>query len=62
MHATPMEMAPTPARERYEFLDVLRGTALFGIVSANMNGADELRGTECHLYLGILRDRTRARG
>lgn len=31
-----MELAPTPASERYEFLDVLRGLALFGIVSANM--------------------------
>ena len=31
-----MEMVPTAARERYEFLDVLRGAALFGIVSANM--------------------------
>ena len=33
-----MEMVPTRARERYEFLDVLRGAALFGIVSANMIG------------------------
>lgn len=32
----PMKMAPTPTGERYEFLDVLRGAALFGIVSANM--------------------------
>jgi uncharacterized protein len=31
-----MELAPTPPQERYEFLDVLRGAALLGIVSANM--------------------------
>ena len=30
------ELAPTEATERYEFLDVLRGFALFGIISANM--------------------------
>lgn len=30
------ELAPTTATERYELLDVLRGLALFGIVSANM--------------------------
>jgi uncharacterized protein len=30
------ELAPTEAIERYEFLDVLRGVALFGIISANM--------------------------
>jgi uncharacterized protein len=29
-------LAPTPAQERYEFLDVLRGFALAGIVLANM--------------------------
>jgi uncharacterized protein len=29
-------MAPTSEPERYEFLDVLRGAALFGIVTANM--------------------------
>jgi uncharacterized protein len=31
-----MELAPTAAGEREEFLDVLRGVALLGIVSANM--------------------------
>jgi uncharacterized protein len=30
------ELAPTEAIERYEFLDVLRGVALVGIISANM--------------------------
>ena len=29
-------MAPTSGRERYQFLDVLRGFALFGIITANM--------------------------
>jgi uncharacterized protein len=32
---TPVPLAPVPAAERYEFLDVLRGAALFGIVTAN---------------------------
>ena len=32
-----MNLAPTPAQERYEFIDVVRGVALFGIVSANMS-------------------------
>jgi uncharacterized protein len=31
-----IDLAPVPAQQRYEFLDVLRGFALFGIVSANM--------------------------
>jgi uncharacterized protein len=30
------DLGPTAAEERYEILDVLRGAALFGIVSANM--------------------------
>ena len=29
------QMVPVPAQERYEFLDVLRGAALLGIVTAN---------------------------
>lgn len=29
-------MTPTPGQERYEVLDVLRGFALFGIITANM--------------------------
>ena len=29
-------MAPTSGHERYEFLDILRGFALFGIIAANM--------------------------
>ena len=29
-------MRPTQAGERFELLDVVRGLALFGIVSANM--------------------------
>ena len=29
-------VGPTAAQERYEFLDVLRGVALAGIVLANM--------------------------
>ena len=29
-------MTPTSGRERYQFLDVLRGLALFGIITANM--------------------------
>lgn len=32
----PPSLAPTAASERYEVLDVLRGAALFGIISANM--------------------------
>ena len=31
----PAALAPVPAAKRYEFLDVLRGTALLGIVTAN---------------------------
>jgi len=30
------ELAPTEALERFEFLDALRGVALFGIITANM--------------------------
>ena len=36
MNASPM--APVQASERIEFLDVLRGAALFGIITANMRG------------------------
>ena len=32
----PAGMAPTAGNERFEFLDVLRGFALFGIITANM--------------------------
>ena len=32
----PAGMAPTAGTERFEFLDVLRGFALFGIITANM--------------------------
>lgn len=31
-----MRLTPTSGQERYEFLDVLRGFALFGIITANM--------------------------
>ena len=30
------DLTPTWGHERYEFLDVLRGFALFGIITANM--------------------------
>ncbi|MCI0606982.1 DUF418 domain-containing protein [bacterium] len=32
----PSRLAPTPGQERYDFLDILRGFALLGIVTANM--------------------------
>jgi hypothetical protein len=37
-------------------------TAITSLCSCRSNGVDELRGAECHLHLGVLWNRTWARG